>query len=869
MEFVTKKISEIQFGLLDPEKIRKFAVVKIITPELYDKDGFPVEGGLMDTRMGVIDPGLRCRTCGKKYGECPGHFGYIELARPVIHVQFVDEIYDILRAVCHKCGKLKIEKEKKKVLLKKIEKIKEIYGYWQLKKYIKKKVFDVARKNKKCPYCGYENPEIKLVKPYRFYIKVGNEEKWFTPIEIRSILEKIPEEDYPLIGFDPKNARPEWMILTVLPVPPVTVRPSIILESGERAEDDLTHKLADIVRTNIKLQEAITTGSPELIVEELWNLLQYHVATYINNTLSNIPVARHRSGKKLKSLVERIAGKEGRLRYNLLGKRVNYSARAVIVPDPYIGINEVGVPLEVAKILTVPERVTEWNIEWMKKLVLNGPNKYPGANYIIKPDGKRFRITDNNKEELANDLQPGWIVERHLMDGDIVLFNRYPSIHRMSVMAHYVRVFPDKVFKIHPSACPPYNADFDGDEMNIHVPQTEEARAEARLLLDVKYHFVVPKTGDILVGGTQDIIAGAYLLTRDETKIKFDEAMNLVYYARGDLEKLKKYIERAKKEGRDYLTGKEVFSAFLPDDLNFESEKIKIKNGELIEGVIDKSAIGSEKGKLLRYIYDKYGPEFTLKWLEKVDILCIHYLSMHGLTVSLSDWDLPKEAIKEIDKIKEDTHKKVIEIQRKYLKGELVALPGKTLKETMEIYMQKVLNEARDKISEIVEKNIKEESGTMILIKSKARGNILNIAQIVGVLGQQSLRGRIIEFGYKDRNLPIFEKGSLDPKVKGWVDVGYKEGLRPWEMFFHAMPGRDSLMDTAIRTAHSGYLYRRMVYALHDLYVEYDGTVRDSFGRIIQFLFGEDGLEVRKTDSGKFEFKAIIKEVLENATKKD
>ena len=313
---------------------------------------------------------------------------------------------------------------------------------------------------------------------------------------IRERLERVSDEDLEIVGFNPKVARPEWMVLQVLPVPPVYVRPSITLESGIRSEDDLTHKLVDIIRINQRLKENMEAGAPTLIIQDLSELLQYHVTTYFNNEASGIPPARHRSGRALKTLSQRLKGKEGRFRSNLSGKRVDFSARTVISPDPNLDINEVGVPVDVAMRLSVPEKVTAWNIEEMKKLVVNGPENYPGALYIIRPDGKRIRlefVVDRTK--IAEAVELGFVIERHLKNGDIAIFNRQPSLHRMSIMAHYVRVLPYKTFRLHLCVCPPYNADFDGDEMNLHVPQSEEARTEALLLMQVQDQILSPRFG--------------------------------------------------------------------------------------------------------------------------------------------------------------------------------------------------------------------------------------------------------------------------------------------------------------------------------------------------------------------------------------
>jgi len=312
------------------------------------------------------------------------------------------------------------------------------------------------------PHCGADQEDIKIDKPVSI-IEVRKEldengdviedaagrarttDYKLTASEVREKLERIPDSDSFVLGVDPEVARPEWMVLTVLPVPPVTVRPSITLDTGERSEDDLTHKLVDILRINSRLIENMDAGAPQLIVEDLWELLQYHVITYFDNEASGVPPARHRSGRPLKTLAQRLKGKEGRFRSNLSGKRVNFSARTVISPDPNISINEVGVPEMIAKEVTVPTYVNEWNIEELREMIRNGPNVHPGVNYVERLDGRKIRVYDENKDIVAENLKYGYVVKRHLKDGDVVLFNRQPSLHRMSMMAHEVRVLPYKL----------------------------------------------------------------------------------------------------------------------------------------------------------------------------------------------------------------------------------------------------------------------------------------------------------------------------------------------------------------------------------------------------------------------------------------
>src|SRR5574341_518777 len=512
-----KRIKQIKFGLISPKEFRKMSVTRVITADTYDDDGFPIEMGLMDTKLGVIDPGLRCKTCGGRAGECPGHFGHIELVAPVIHVGFAKLIRKVLRATCRNCGALLLPPDQKK---KYVEQIKTLKKMGQSTEDIVNEVFKEARKAGKCMYCGEEQQEIKFAKPTTY---IENEHK-LMPTDIRSRLEKMTDEDIEVIGMDPQNARAEWIVLTVLPVPPVTMRPSITLESGQRSEDDLTHKLVDIIRINQRFQENREAGAPQLIIEDLWELLQYHVTTFIDNAVSGVPPARHRSGRPLKTLSQRLKGKEGRFRGSLSGKRVNFSARTVISPDPNLRIFEVGVPEAVAKELTVTLNVTPKNMERIKEFVRRGPDNHPGANYIIRADGRRVKITDNNREELAGLVELGWKVDRQIKDSDIVLFNRQPSLHRMSIMAHEIKVLPYKTFRLNPAVCPPYNADFDGDEMNLHVPQTEEARAEAKILMHVQENLLSPRFGGPIIGGIHDHISGLFLLTNSKDKIKIGRA---------------------------------------------------------------------------------------------------------------------------------------------------------------------------------------------------------------------------------------------------------------------------------------------------------------------------------------------------------
>ena len=852
MQYVFKKVDKIVFGLLSPKMIKQMASAKIVTPELYDKEGYPVDGGLMDTRLGIIDPGLKCKTCGSKLKECSGHFGYIELARPIIHIKFVKIIMSLLRGTCRDCGRILIPKNKIETYRKELDRIEAEMGMEGRRAKIKDIITNL-RTISKCPWCKAKQQKVTLEKPTTFL----ENDKRISPIEIRTRLEKIPDEDCGMFGISPKIARPEWIVLTILAIPPVTMRPSITLESGERSEDDLTHKLGDIVRINQRLFENINAGAPEIIIEDLWDLLQYHITTFFDNAVAQLPPARHRSGQPLKTLSERIKSKEGRIRRNLAGKRTNFCARTVISPDPMLKINEVGVPHVVAMKLSVPEMVTEWNIAYLKKFVENGNAKYPGCNYIIRPDGKKKKITEETKEASLEEIQPGYVVERHLMDGDIAIFNRQPSLHRMSMMCHRVRVLPYKTLRLNPAVCHPYNADFDGDEMNLHIPQTEESRAEAETLMDVRTQLISPRYGLSVIGCIQDAISGNYLLTK-EIEMPREEAIQLLYLIGID--------DFSKLPRKENVNGKEIFSMILPDDFNFKGksrsgEEVIIENGKLAKGVMDKANLGEGSGLLLRNIHKQYGAEATVGILNKMLRLGVEVLLKRGFTTSISDTDLPENARQMIAETLNKAEQDVQNVIQMFREKRLEAFPGRTAAETLELKILEILNKARNKCGNIVQEYADKSTHTIIMADSGARGNPLNLAQMAACVGQQAMRGKRIEKGYIGRTLSCFKKGDLSPSSRGFIRDGFKRGLNPKEFFFGAITGRDSLMDTALRTPKSGYLYRRLANAMQDLRVEYDETVRDAAGKIIQFEYGDDGIDVSKSENGKINVQKIIERV--------
>jgi DNA-directed RNA polymerase subunit A' len=828
------KVVSIDFSMIPPEMVKNLARVRVVTSELYDADGYPVEGGVMDPRLGVIDPGLHCRTCGGSIGECPGHFGYLELAKPIIHVIYTKTVYHLLKLTCRKCSRIMREED------------------------LADEILENAQLNAPttCPHCKAKQKKIVFAKPYSFY----EDKDELNPAVIRERFEKIPQKDLKKIGFN--GGRPEWLILTLFPIPPVTMRPSITLESGERSEDDLTHKLVDIVRINQSLKENIDIGAPEFILNDLWELVQYHISTYFDNELTGAPLARHRSGRALKGIIQRLKAKEGRLRGNLLGKRVNFSARTVISPDPRLSISEVGVPYEVGEELTVPMFVTEANIKQAKSLIKAGK-----VNYVIRPDARRIKITDENKADVTENINIDWVAERRLQDGDIALFNRQPSLHRVSIMSHRVKLMPYRTFRLNPSVCPPYNADFDGDEMNLHVPQTEESRVETSMLMEVQNNIISPKFGGPIIGLDLDQLSGVFMLTQKDVKMSKEDAAQIFGYANIDI----------KLPDKESFTGKELFSMLLPRGVEAEYESnfskkldmpveekrrldgfVKIKSGALETGVVDKIGVGAEKGKIINKVQHFCSKEELRDFIDRCGRLGIAYLMRKGFSIGISDLDLNPDVHKRVAEQIAGAEKDANTLIEQYGSDKLKILPGMTKKESLEAQVMNALSTGVSRVSEIVSENIRK-SDLLNMIDAGAKGSMINTTQMAAVVGQETILGKRIKRGYINRTLPHIVPGDLSPMAHGFVAHGFKQGLTPFELFWNIMNGREGLMDKSLRTRKSGYMQRRLMNALQDMKVEHDMTVRNAGGEIIQFFAGEDGIDPTKSDWGKLEWKEFLR----------
>ena len=908
-----KNVSALQFSIMGPDEIRKNSVVEVTKHETYDKD-IPVIKGLFDLRMGTTDMGKVCNTCGLKNTECPGHFGHLELGRPVYYYHFIDTVMKIMKCVCFRCSKLLINLEDPLVenILKKDKK-----DRWQELYPLCSKVSRCGEENENG--CGCKQPDrYKLDGPngiqaiWKDLDGNGLQKQNISAEYVKELFERITDTDCNALGFSSTWCRPEWLICSVLPIPPPSVRPSVKQGSSQRMDDDLTHKLADIVKFNNILKKNIEKSQRQEIIDDWTNQVQYHVATYIDNELPGVYQATHRSGRPIKSIRQRLKGKEGRIRNNLMGKRVDFSARSVITPDPNISLDELGVPIKIALNLTYPEKVNYFNREKLIELVNNGPDKWPGAKSIVKKNGNKIAINNINKVDI--ELEFGDIVNRHLSDGDYVLFNRQPSLHKMSMMGHRVKVLKGNTFRLNVSVTPPYNADFDGDEMNMHVPQSIQGVSELINIASVNKQIISPRENKPIITIVQDTLLGIYKLTQSrvlefqrgtkqvygsngliyqiENGDKTTEAVNSCLYTKkqmmniicdlstfnGVFPESDKYVL---KDGKkiDLWSGHAILSYIIPENVNlkipnssFDNYKdsdtsnstnqikniakhnneiniVEIISGIIQKGTFDKNLFTKTSKGLIHTIYNDLGDIRANNFIYDLQKIVSYILLIEGFSVGISDMiadqttnDKIKSIINnrkiEIDEIMQEVHLDIFE-----------GIPGQNKNEFFESKVNSLLNKTIKETGQVGLENLDSENRATYMVNSGSKGKLTNIAQMISCLGQQNVDGKRIPHTTNDRTLPHYYKYDDSAESRGFVENSFISGQTPQEFFFHAMGGREGLIDTAVKTSTTGYVQRQLIKSMEDLKVSYDYSVRTANGSIVQFIYGEDGMDATFIES--------------------
>ncbi|KAI3478101.1 hypothetical protein L1887_60032 [Cichorium endivia] len=513
-------------------------------------------------------------------------------------------------------------------------------------------------------------------------------------------------------------------------------------------------------------------GTPAHILADFEQLLQFHCATFMDNDIAGQPQAMQSSGRPIKSVRARLKGKEGRLRGNLMGKRVNFSARTVITGDPLLELDEVGVPKSIARNLTYPERVTAYNRAWLSELVRNGPNDYPGANTSSRDTGERIDLKYNRRSDMA--LQPGWIVERHLKDGDYILFNRHAL--------WYSKVLAPRLSAGLPAGCSRCSSGSPTGTGVVPMPC-----------------ILKPKP---------------------------------------------------------YWSGKQILSMCIPKGINVFLDKDKglknnflkddgvcIENGEIMYGVINKKVVGASAGGLIHIIFREKGPVVCKRFFSGVQRVVNFWLLHNGFSIGIGDTVADKATTDSINQTISDAKAAVMDYIEYARHDWLKVEAGMTLRESFEANVNRVLNQARDDVGNHAEISLPDFNNVKQMVVAGSKGSFINISQMSACVGQQSVEGKRIPFGFRHRSLPHFTKDDFTPESRGFVENSYLRGLTAQEFFFHAMAGREGLIDTAVKTAETGYIQRRLVKALEDVMVCYDGTVRNSTNNVIQFAYGEDGID--------------------------
>jgi DNA-directed RNA polymerase beta' subunit len=816
------KIVGIQFSILSPEEIRKCSVAEITSRDTYSNN-IPVIGGMFDPRLGVLEPGLKCPTDGLDYIKTPGYFGHIELAKPVFYYQYLPSIMKILKCVCIKCSKLLISKEANKecVDMKPDER-------WS-------HVHHLATKVKRCgddtqDGCGCLVPKkIKKENLATLYAEWdgeadegtttgesggkenGGKEKLnmkMTPEVVLKIFKRISDEDVAFMGFSPKFSRPDWFICQVLAIPPPAVRPSIKMDGNQRSEDDISHTIVNIIKANKTLLEKMNEPSVNSTIIDDWqSLLQYYIATQVDNNIPSCAPVAQRSGRPLKSIKERLNGKMGRVRGNLMGKRVDFSARSVITPDPNLSIRELGVPKKIAMNITKPVVVNNRNRDFLQQLVRNGPDIYPGANILEKKTGGDISLRYMDRSTIV--LENGDVVHRHMMDGDGILFNRQPTLHRMSMMCHIVRVMQQgDTFRMNIGDTKPYNADFDGDEMNLHMPQDDEAEAELKGLAAVPYQIISPAKNNSIIGIFQDSLLGVYQFTRGGLP-GFDArmAMNLLMGYKNVNPSL--FSDPKKK-----ITNFQILSQILPplsmkyktkqfggsDDYATSNNVLEIKDGEILRGHIDSGVLASTTSGMIQRICNDFGNFASASFIDDLQNIITEYMKTSAYSVGISDLISDKKTTEKIvDSIKTKKLEVKTIIDNIHI-GTFENKSGRTNEEEFELQVTNILNKANGEAGDIGLKSLSKTNRFITMVNAGSKGSKVNIAQMICLVGQQTIDGKRVPYGFDSRTLPHYSKYDDSPGARGFVENSFIAGLTPSEVFFHAMGGRVGLIDTAVKS---------------------------------------------------------------------
>ena len=889
---IKQEVGSINFGVLSANEILKMSVCELSSSALTGA------GSVYDPRMGFCSDNNEkvCVTCNLDYEGCPGHYGHICLPEPIYHpnLKFFKMIGSFLKCFCFKCNKMLISYDQ--VV------INDFHRSKRQKRF--NKILEKLKKDSTCinPDCKISQPKIVMDQKERT-IKLFYKSESRTidiPVTARDVLkifETVSDDDVKILGFDPSLIHPRSLIITVLPVIPPCSRPPVVTDMGI-SDDDLTTKYIEIIKYVKKYGKKLLEEKPTEDTEKnkIIKSIEFHISTLFDNSKG---LSKHPTNMKpTSSFRERMSGKGALIRSNLMGKRCNQTARTVIGPDPTIRLGQLGVPNEIAQNLTVPEMVTSFNKEYLLNIIMAKK-----ANYVIRASNKKrinleyalvkpgtrllhgdviirksteipyigqtIKFQKGDCVKRGDDIFPyvfeetrpftieeGDIVERRLRDGDLVLLNRQPTLHKGSMIAKEIVVMPHKTLRFNLSCTKSFNADFDGDEMNIHVPQTLEARAELQELASSKNHLMTAQSSKPNIVIVQDSLLGAYKMTLSQTKLSkadFFGIVNNTTHVAGGLISTKdimmrinhiRKILKLKGKKAQAFTGKGVFSFALPLDFNYENKNnadesepvVKIFKGVMYEGVINKNDVGGSSNSIIQCLYKEYGRDVTSTFIDNVQFLTNNWLNVVGFTVGIKDCLATK------------TEEIGMAVERCFIEARSIAdttsHPG-----VREARVNATLSKARDIGLKVAKESMSKNNNFLSTVMAGSKGDFFNIAQITGLLGQQNIDGQRIPKHLNDgtRTLPHYPFGTLDNDMeyesRGFIRSSFIRGLNPKEFYLHAMTGRSGIIDTSTGTARSGYIERRIVKLTEDTTVCYDGTVRNLKKEICEFSYADCGLD--------------------------
>jgi DNA-directed RNA polymerase beta' subunit len=822
-----KDIGHIQFGILSPEDIINMSVVEIKSNKLSNGN---TVGSVYDPRLGPLKPREICPTCGDTSDYCPGHFGHIVLNTYIIHPLYYRMVLSFLKCFCNHCYRLLVTEEHLK-----------LWNFMKLKgenrfEHIVEKIL----KLKTCLYCGVEQPKYTLCLNDSSFIatyKIDNviERMKLSDMDIRRIFIEIVDEDITLLGFNPQYIHPKNLILSVLPVIPTKARPYIVTENIV-CDDDITIQLCEIIKANNHLLDNNIT---ETKLDKYTQTLKFRIKTMMDNSQCK---AKHTNSRPMKGLKERICSKDGLIRNNLMGKRVDFSARTVIGPDPTLKMNEIAIPNEIADILAYPVKVTPFNIEEMRRIVCQTQDAIN-----LQRGLQRFSL--KYAKFKPEQIQVGDVIERKLQNGDIVFLNRQPTLHLGSMLAQRIVRRPGKTIRMNLAVCKSFNSDFDGDEMNIFPPTSELSRAELIEISDSGKNIIGVSASRSIMTIVQDSLLGVYLMTKRDTEIPRYQFLNIiecVYDAsvQQRLDEMRAYHEEEKLDFPFY-SGKTLFSIVLPNSFIYTCKNnarkdepiVRINRGYLLSGAINKGNLDGHTS-IIRLLHKEYGSDMALDFINRVQFIVREFLMYHGFSIGIEDCTATKtdeiqhviiKSFMEADGIEKTTH-------NAYIREAKINLS---------------LSKAKDVGMKLAKDTLKEDNNFLDTVTSGSKGDFFNIAQIMGLLGQQNITGKRVQYHLNKgrRSLPHYPLRGIDKKLefesKGFIRHSFFKGLSPTEFWFHAMSGREGITDTALKTAQSGYIQRKMIKIMEDIQIKYDQTVRNSVGSIVQFSYGSNNIDPR------------------------